>query len=229
MMVRNSGSPLHGALVAGVQRGGGKRRIHGAMAVLLAGLGLLGGCGKTQPIKYYQLTVPGAGAPAMTQSALPVTINVGRLLTSEIYRDDHVVYSISPQEMGIYEYQRWAEAPPLMIQQVFLRQLRSSGRYQGVYTPESKVAADYSLLGHLYDFKESDAASAFVARVTMELELRNVKTGEVVWKHYYTHDEPVGAKTVPDLVAALDKNVQMAANDVATGLDQYFAAHPPVK
>ena len=61
----------------------------------------------------------------------------------------------------------------------------------------------------------------------MDFELRDVKTGDAVWQHYYTHDEPIGAKTVTDVVAALDKNVQMAANDVAYGMEQYFAAHPP--
>jgi len=61
----------------------------------------------------------------------------------------------------------------------------------------------------------------------MDVELRNIKTGETVWQHYYNHDEPISAKTVPDVVAALNRNVQMAANDVASGIDQYFAAHPP--
>jgi ABC-type uncharacterized transport system auxiliary subunit len=198
------------------------------VAMLLAGLtlGLLSGCGKTQPIKYYQLTVPGQSAPALTQPTIPATIIVSRMLTSEIYRDDHLVYALSPNQMGTYEYQRWVESPPLMIQQIFLRELRATGRYAGVYTPEGKAVGDFVLRGHLYDFKETDSGSALGARVTMEVELRDVKTGDAVWKHYYTHDEPVSAKTVPDIVAALDKNVQMATGDVITGLDQYFAAHP---
>ncbi|AXC14563.1 hypothetical protein ACPOL_5313 [Acidisarcina polymorpha] len=211
------------------KKSGVVNRVVGVVLVPLlvgSGLGLLGGCGKTEPIKYYQLTVPAGGAPEMTQPATPVTIVVGRLLTSEIYLDDHVVYAINAQQMGTYEYQRWVEVPPLMIQQIFLRELRASGRYKGVYTPESKEVADYSLRGHLYDFKEVDSPNAIVARVTMELEMRNMKTGDVVWKHYYNHDEPVAAKTMPDVVAALDKNVQMAASELAAGLDQYFAAHP---
>ncbi len=136
------------------------------------------------------------------------------------------MYALSPNQMGTYEYQRLVESPPLMIQQIFLRELRSTGRYAGVYTPEGKSAGDFVLRGHLYDFKESDSGSALSARLTMEVELRDAKTGDTVWKHYYTHDEPVSAKTVPDIVAALDKNVQMATADVVAGLDQYFAAHP---
>jgi ABC-type uncharacterized transport system auxiliary subunit len=61
----------------------------------------------------------------------------------------------------------------------------------------------------------------------MDVELRNPKTGATVWTHYYSHDEPVSDKTVPAVVSALNKNVQMAVSEVASGLDQYFASHPP--
>jgi hypothetical protein len=61
----------------------------------------------------------------------------------------------------------------------------------------------------------------------LDVELQNSKTGDTVWQTYYNHDEPIGAKTVSDVVAALNRNVQMAANDISSGMDQYFAAHPP--
>ena len=79
----------------------------------------------------------------------------------------------------------------------------------------------------LYDFKEQDLSGSQVGRISMDIELRSSKTGETVWQQYYTHDEPIGAKTVPEVVAALNRNIQMAANSVASGMDQYFAAHPP--
>ena len=65
-----------------------------------------------------------------------------------------------------------------------------------------------------------------VGRMTVDFELRDVKSGTTVWTHYYHHDEPVNGKNVPAVVAALDKNVQRGVKEVLAGLDQYFASHP---
>jgi ABC-type uncharacterized transport system auxiliary subunit len=64
------------------------------------------------------------------------------------------------------------------------------------------------------------------ARLTLELEMRDLNTGGTVWTHYYTHDEPVSGKDVSAIVAALDRNVQRAVTEVMGSLDQYFASHP---
>ena len=198
-----------------------------AMAVLgVFVLGCFGGCGTTKPSRYYQLSIPAAGAPATTAATVPATIIVGRPQTSDLYKDTRLVYSVGPEQMGTYERERWAGAPPTMIQEVFLRELRASGRYEGVHYPESNVIGDYALRGRLYDFKEVDSGGTPVARLTMDMELRNIATGKAVWTLSYTHDEPVSAKTVPDVVSALNSNVQRAAGEVTAGLEQYFSTHP---
>jgi ABC-type uncharacterized transport system auxiliary subunit len=87
------------------------------------------------------------------------------------------------------------------------------------------MQGDFAIRGRLYDFKEVDGEQ-ISARVTLELEMRDLKNGATVWTHYYTHDEPASGKDVPAVVAALDKNVQRAVKEVVESLDQYFASHP---
>ena len=70
-------------------------------------------------------------------------------------------------------------------------------------------------------------ASPCSGRVALEYELRDAKTGATVWSQFYSHDEPVGAKDVGSVVAALDRNVQGIIGQVRVGLDQVFCAHPP--
>jgi ABC-type uncharacterized transport system auxiliary subunit len=187
---------------------------------------LTAGCGAAHPIKYYQLTVPGNLAPAANPNAVPVTLLIGRLTGSALYREDQIVYGSGGVTMGLYEYHRWAEPPTNMIAEVLLRQLRSSGHYRGVYTLRSDIHGDFLLHGRLYDLKEISGSSE-AARVTMELELRDIKSHTVVWTDFYSHDEPVTGKQVGDVVAALDKNVQRGVAEMLASLDQYFAAHPP--
>jgi ABC-type uncharacterized transport system auxiliary subunit len=183
------------------------------------------GCGAARPSKYYQLTVPGDVAPAAGSDPYHVTLMLAPITSSHLYREDHIVYTDNAQYMGVYQYQRWAEPPTEMIRDVLLRELRASSRFQGVYPWGSNVRGDYILRGHLYDFREV-SASTLVGRVTLELELRDARTGSTVWTHFYTHDEPVSGKTVPAVVEALDHDVQQAIAEFRASLDQYFAAHP---
>ncbi len=188
-------------------------------------IGLLSGCGAARPSKYYQLTVPTDPGAVEKADAVPVTLLLGQLMTSHLYREDSIVYGNGAEQMGTYEYQRWAEPPTEMIQEVLLRELRASGRYRAVYYRRSNMQGDFALRGRLYDFKELTGGQ-MSARVTLELEMRDLKNGATVWTHYYTHDEPASGKDVPAVVAALDKNVQRGVKEIVESLDQYFASHP---
>lgn len=187
---------------------------------------LFAGCGAARPAKYYELTVPIDNRADPASDVYAVTILMGPIVSSHLYREDRLVYSSIDENMGTYEYQRWAEPPTEMIQDVLFRALRSSGRYRGVYSQRSSTHGDYLLHGHLYDFKEISGSSMF-ARVGLDLELRDTKTGNTVWNHLYSHDEPVSGKSVSAVVAALNRNVQRATNEFTASLAQYFSAHPP--
>src|SRR5260370_2890863 len=94
-----------------------------AVAVMV---GLLGGCGAAGQSKYYQLTVPAEAGAVEKADAVPVTLLLGQLMTSHLYREDRIVFGNGAEQLGTYEYQRWAEPPTEMIQEVLLRELRSS-------------------------------------------------------------------------------------------------------
>jgi len=201
------------------------RSVSGRIACLAAlSAGLLAGCGAARPSKYYQLTVPGGGAAAPAGRPYAVTLLLGPLRASHLYREDHIVYSSSGANMGTYQYQRWGEPPTEMLEEILLRELRTSGRYQAVDYLRSNSHGDYILYGRLYDFKEV-SGSPLVGRMTMELELRETKTGSTVWTHYYTHDEPADGKDITAVVAALDRNAQRGVNELKSGLDHYFSTH----
>jgi ABC-type uncharacterized transport system auxiliary subunit len=198
------------------------------LSFLALSIGLAAGCGASRPSKYYQLTVPGDLAPVANPNPVPITLLIGRLTGPALYRADQIVYTTGGESMGTYEYERWSEPPTQLIAEILLREFRASGHYRGVYTLRSDITGDFLLHGRLYDFKEISGAT-IVGRVTMELELRNIKTGTSVWTHFYTHDEPVVGKEIGAVVAALDKNVQQAVAEFRSSLDQYFAEHPPAQ
>ncbi len=67
----------------------------------------------------------------------------------------------------------------------------------------------------------------FVARFDIHLDLYDPKAGVIVWSDNYSHDEPVGGKSVAAVVEALDKNVRAGMQYLTPRLDQYFTDHPP--
>jgi ABC-type uncharacterized transport system auxiliary subunit len=218
-------------VVMGNSRGGRRRRagmLKTAGWVLAAmPAAMLAGCGAARPMQYYQLTVPNDMAQAEPNPS-GISLAIGPLTSSHLYREDRIVYSSGAEQMGTYEYQRWTEPPAEMVSEVLLRELRASGRYREVYSQRSSSRSDYVLRGRLFDFKEVPG-SPLAGRVTLEWELHDTKTGSIVWSHHYSHDEAVSGKDVPAMVAALDKNVQRAVGEVKAGLDQYFASMPAAK
>jgi ABC-type uncharacterized transport system auxiliary subunit len=194
-------------------------RILGVVALA----GILSSCGAARASKYYQLTIPGETSQARTAQPYAITLLVAPITASHLYRGDRVVYSTG-SEMGTYEYQRWAEPPIEMIGEMLIRGLRESGRYHAVYSQSSSARGDYLVRGRLYDFKEVSGGS-LLARVTVELELRELRTGTTVWTHFYTHDELVERKDIHDVIAALDRNAQRGIREFTASLGEYFEGH----
>ena len=185
-----------------------------------------GGCGATRPSNYYQLAFPANRAPVVATVAYPITLLVGPIRASHLYREDHIVYSTNGESMGTYEFQRWAEPPTEMIQEILVRELRSAGRYKNVDVLRSNSRGDYVLFGRLFDLREV-SANPVLARIAIELDLRDKTTGSLIWSHSYAHDEPVAKKEVSEVVAALNRGVQQTVAEVQKDLDQFFATQRP--
>ncbi|MGA9184077.1 MAG: ABC-type transport auxiliary lipoprotein family protein [Candidatus Acidiferrales bacterium] len=203
-----------------------KRRIHRAcMIVLLAAIGMTSACGAARPMKYYVLD--SSPAPVNSPSAVyPVTLLVGHFTASHLYRDVRMVYGQGNLELGTYEYERWAQPPADMIEDILISSLRSTGQYRSVSGLSSNVRGDYIVRGHLYSLYEVDKP-VYAARFSLQIELFDPKSRTTVWSKSYTQDQPIQGKTVQDIVEALDKNVNAGIQQLTTELGQYFASLPP--
>jgi ABC-type uncharacterized transport system auxiliary subunit len=69
------------------------------------------------------------------------------MTSSQLYHEDRIVYTSEGDAMGRYEFQRWAEPAPEMIDDVLLRQLDESGRFQHISMLRSNARGDYLLRG----------------------------------------------------------------------------------
>ena len=197
-----------------------------AVAVVLMAA-MASACGSSRPVKYYALEVP--QPPAQSAAAqFPVSLLVARITSSHLYRDDRLVYGVSAEELGTYEYERWSEPPVDMIQDSLIASLRATQRFRSVAAVSSSLRGDYLLRAHLNALDEIDKPQ-LAARFSIELELYDPRAAATVWSDSYSHDEPVNGKKVADVVAALDQNVKTGMNQLAGDLGQYFASRPPTR
>jgi cholesterol transport system auxiliary component len=193
--------------------------------VLMVVASFVAACGAPRPVKYYVIDLPPAPPPTAT-APVPITLLVGRIVAAHLYHDDRLVYGSGPVQLGTYEYDRWAESPADMVQDLLISTLRNSGQYAAVARVASSARGDYVVRGHLLQMYGVDQP-ALVARFSLQVELYDPQGRATIWTQTYTHDEPVQGKTVPAIVEAMDRNVNAGMQQLSAGLSQYFAAHPP--
>lgn len=195
-----------------------------ARLLLISALSLsLNSCAKSKPIHYYTVGLP--VAPTLTTSAQPVSLLVGNIGGADIYRQTPIVYRIGTNEIGAYQYSRWAEPPVELVKDKLIRILSASGDYQSVTSLGSTSNGQFVVRGRLYEFAEVDGAN-ITGLVSMEFELYDRKSGKTLWTHFYSQSEPAQSKDIPAVVTALDTNLDRGLKEVATGLSQYFSANP---
>ncbi|MGA2373563.1 MAG: ABC-type transport auxiliary lipoprotein family protein [Candidatus Korobacteraceae bacterium] len=193
--------------------------------ISLLALGLTG-CGAGRPIRYYTIQLP--PAPTRSTNTYPVSLLVSSISGPGIYQDTPIAYRIGTNEIGTYQFSRWAEPPVEMLKSKLIRVLDASGDYQSVASLGSASDGQFVVRGKLYDFEEVDSAS-IAGLVSMEFELYDRKSGKVVWSHFYSQSQPVQGKEISAVVTALDVNLDRGLKEVAAGLNQYFSANLAAK
>ena len=191
-------------------------------SVVVAALLFAGGCAPHR-IQYYQISTNfKQAAPAETG---PVLL-VGRIATPLALQDGRIRYLAGSNEVGAYEYHRWTDPPGIMVKDSLIHVFRASGKFKSVQEASSSAEGDYNLRGKLLEFSEVDV-SGIATRVSLDLELREVKSGRLVWNETLTHDDPVQAtKKVADVVQSFDRNLQTVLANAASDIGTYITAHP---
>jgi ABC-type uncharacterized transport system auxiliary subunit len=172
-------------------------------------------------VQYYQLST--MAKPVAPPETGPVIL-VGRIATPQALQDGRIRYREGLNEVGAYEYHRWTDPPGILVKDSLIQVLRATGKFKAVQEATSSAGGDYAVRGKLLEFSELDG-NGITTRVSLDLELREVKTGRLVWNQILTHDDPVQAKKVSDVVQSLDRNLQVVLGDAASAIASYVAAH----
>ena len=104
-----------------------------------------------------------------------------------------------------------------------MRSLRASGKYQRVLESSSSTNGDYMLHGRLAEFAEVDDP-AVETRISLHLELVDMKTNRNVWDHHFDRKEPANGKNIKDVVESMDRNLEQVVAMAAGEIDSFLSS-----
>ena len=194
------------------------QRLNVAVAAVVLVAGLACG-GNVPPTNYYvlNLSAPVPAANALRHTAVLMPIRAGRII-----RQGRIVYRESPQQVGYYEYHRWAEDPHETVRRSLVRHLRGRGTFSAAVPFDGRTKSDFILRGELTRLEEVDYGGSVRAEVELFLELVDALTASVVWSASASESETVPASEVRSVVERMSVATDRAISDLAGQLDAYL-------
>src|SRR5271157_5486761 len=186
------------------------RRLTTTLAATLMISACLTSCaGRARFPAYYTLHVPPAvDVPIAggTRSSLAV-----REFRSPAYlHQGAIVYRMSPEQIGFYQYHRWAVDPREFLTNAMIDRLRASGRFAEVNAYDGHSDVDYILSGRLEKLEEVDYEDGVRVEVALSAQLTDPRSGKMVWANSASESARVEKRNVPAVVAEMSQTMDHA-------------------
>jgi ABC-type uncharacterized transport system auxiliary subunit len=180
-------------------------------AVFMGAL-VLAGCGSVRYPATYVLNFPPPVPQAATSNGALGPLAVRELECPEYLCEGRIVYRSSPEEVGFYEYHRWAMNPRQAITQYVADRLRAQALFKAVEVHENGSDAAYVLSGNLERLEEVDQGSDVRVVCTISARLLNTRTRSVVWSHTASETVRIEKHDIRSVVSSLSSAARTAAD-----------------
>ena len=177
--------------------------------------------GKVPPTLYYVLDLP---VPTPAEDRLEHTAVLMPVRVSELVGQGRVVYRESREQVGFYEYHRWAEDPEETVARALCGELMARGTFASVIPFDGRTQADYLLRGEIRRLEEIDYDGPVRATAEVSIELLDASTGRVAWTSVASHTEEVPASEVRLVVSSMSAAAREAIGQLTDGLDRHLRA-----
>lgn len=181
---------------------------------------LIASCGGGRRPHYYALEIPPAPDRALSDPRFPGTVAVCRFETPSYLRQGRIVYRETPEEVGFYDYHRWAADPAETVTTAMIDALRSSRQFSFVKRCDGHNQQDYLLVGRIERLEEIDHDGPVRVKAQITAELVNVQTESTEW----TGDAPttlnVEHRNIDSVVTAMNRAIQNDIDQLMASLNQ---------
>lgn len=185
------------------------KRIAIALALTLPLCLILSGCGRVRYPSYYTLNLPAPPDPP-TPETVRTSIAVREFQSPGYLRQGPIVYRTTPEQLGFYEYHRWAADPRMLVTSAVVDHLRASAQYSTVSMYNGRADIDYVFSGKLEKMEELDYGSGVKVEVAMSAQITRVDTGVTVWSNSVSEMGAVSQRNVPGVVSQMNRTMAIA-------------------
>jgi ABC-type uncharacterized transport system auxiliary subunit len=194
-----------------------KPLLHPGLIFLLMSTALFGCMGKVRYPTYYTLHVAPATDPPPKEQPI-VSIAIREFRAPAYLRQGPIVFHSSPEQLGFYEYHRWAVDPREFVANAIADRLRASGRFALVKMYDGHPDVDYVLSGTLSKLEEVDEADGAKVEVGLTAQITELGAGSTVWSGSVTEGGRVTQKDVPGVVAEMSKALDQALDKLVASV-----------
>jgi ABC-type uncharacterized transport system auxiliary subunit len=196
-----------------------------ALALILALLPALAGCGgRIRYPAYYTLNLPSPPDPPAPEN-LRTSIAVREFQSPGYLRQGPIVYRKTPEEIGFYEYHRWAADPRVLVTNAVVDHLRASGDFSLVSTYDGRPNFDYIFSGKLEKLEEVDYEGGVKVEVAMSAQITRVATGTTVWSNAVSEGGNVSQRNVAGVVSQINRTMELAINHLLSTVPAPLASN----
>jgi uncharacterized lipoprotein YmbA len=199
-----------------------RRRIKSLMiaGACVIALLMIGCAGKIRYPKYYTLSITPMSKPALRDPRRPATLAVRRFETPVYLRQGRIVYREAPDEVGFYDYHRWAADPGVAVTSAVTDLLRSSGLFSFVEAYDGHSKPEYLLTGRLERLDEIDYGGGVRVEAKLSAQIIDLRTGATVWSGSEAETLRVDTHTVNSVVSEMSHAVQASVEKLVESMEQ---------
>lgn len=195
-----------------------------AAGLVLVSFGLLAACGSPQAVpedQYFRLQAVYA-ADALTEKALPGTIEVDRFVADGLTSERPIVYSDAdkPNQVKAYHYNFWIKPPTVMLRDELVSFLRASKVSDSVVTPEMRIHADYALTGKITHLEQVRMKTGYRTVIEIELGLRKPDTGKLLFLDTYRLENDANGASIADAVNSMNTALSIIYADFLASISK---------
>jgi ABC-type uncharacterized transport system auxiliary subunit len=181
-----------------------------ALALMVAIITALTGCGgRLRYPAYYTLNLPAPPDPSAPEG-VRTSIAVREFQSPGYLRQGPIVYRTTPEEVGFYEYHRWAEDPRTLVTNAVIDHLRAGAQFSMVSLYDGRPNNDYVFTGKLEKLEEIDYETGVKVQVAMSAQITKVATGATVWSNAVSETGTVSQRNVPGVVSQMNRTMELA-------------------
>jgi ABC-type uncharacterized transport system auxiliary subunit len=133
-------------------------------------------------------------------------------------RQGAIVYRPTPEEVGFYNYHRWAVDPREFLTNAIVDRLRTTGRFAAVKIDDGHSDVDFMLSGRLDKLEEVDYEGGVRVEVALSAQMTELRSGKIVWANAASESAAVEKRAVPAVVAEMSQAMDRAIQKLLASL-----------